>query len=595
MALADVRHTLAQYLSMPGTGLADVAADGALLVTSNETGIDQLYEIPAEGGAPVPVTSHAERVSGLYVPGTRSAVVQTDAGGDERHQLYLVDLDTREMTPLVVEPSLIHNLGAVSRDGRLVAYTCNRRNGVDFDVYVRDLRSGDERCVYDQGGMCMAFGFSFNGKRLAFSRPGDAPMDSDVLVADLDSGSVAMVAPHAEPAAAGGAVWSPDGSLYFTTNADRDWAGVARWMPDGAWSYVLEREADLSCQVSPDGRHLLVVENREAGHVLRLHERESLAEEAAIALPEAGLALGPRFAHDGGRLWFGLVTAAEPPDVWCYDIAAGELTRVTHSAREVPPETMVRPTNHWVSSFDGERLQVLLHRPVGAADGLPAVVLVHGGPEGQSTVAFNPMIQYLVARGYAVAVPNVRGSTGYGKRFYGLDDVRKRLDSVRDLASVHAWLGDVGVDTRRVGVWGGSYGGYMVLAALCFQPDLWAAGVDIVGISNFVTFLENTGAYRRRHREREYGSLAEDRDFLREISPLTHADRISAPLFIIHGANDPRVPLSETRQIEASLRGRGFDCPVLVYGDEGHGLAKLKNRLDAYPQAVDFLDRTLSR
>jgi dipeptidyl aminopeptidase/acylaminoacyl peptidase len=300
-----------------------------------------------------------------------------------------------------------------------------------------------------------------------------------------------------------------------------------------------------------------------------------------------------RFSADGRAVWFSFAPATEPAAVYRFERATGAIERVTSSAREVPPAAMARPESRWVTSFDGERLHVLVFRPREAPQAAPAVVLVHGGPEGQSTVAFNPIVQYLASRGYTVAVPNVRGSTGYGKRFYGLDDVRRRLDSVRDLAAIHEWLPSMGVDAKRIAVWGGSYGGYMVLAALAFQPERWAAGVDIVGIANFVTFLQNTAAYRRRHREHEYGSLEADGDFLREISPLTHAERISAPLFIIHGANDPRVPLSETRQIEASLVARGFECPVLVYEDEGHGLAKLRNRLDAYPRAVDFLDRAL--
>ena len=202
--------------------------------------------------------------------------------------------------------------------------------------------------------------------------------------------------------------------------------------------------------------------------------------------------------------------------------------------------------------------------------------------------------QYLVASGFAVAQPNVRGSTGYGKRFEHLDDVRLRLDSVRDLAALHAWLGAAGRhDVARAVLYGGSYGGYMTLAGLAFQPELWAAGIAVVPISSFVTFLEHTSEWRRAFREREYGSLEHDREFLVEASPITHVDAIRAPLILIHGANDPRVPLGEAEQIHAALRGRGIRSELLVYDDEGHGLAKLKNRLDAYPQAVDFLSEVL--
>lgn len=223
------------------------------------------------------------------------------------------------------------------------------------------------------------------------------------------------------------------------------------------------------------------------------------------------------------------------------------------------------------------------------------MVLIHGGPESQSVLSFNPVVQGLAAAGFAVVVPNVRGSTGYGKRYAALDDTTRRLDSVRDLAAVHDWLPTGGLDSRRATLWGGSYGGYMVLAGLAFQPELWAAGVDIVGISDLVTFLENTSDYRRRHREREYGSLEHDREFLAAASPLRSAEAITAPLFVIHGRNDPRVPVSEAEQLSASLRRRGVRCEMVIYEDEGHGLARLENRLDAYPRALEFLIEVMSK
>jgi dipeptidyl aminopeptidase/acylaminoacyl peptidase len=195
--------------------------------------------------------------------------------------------------------------------------------------------------------------------------------------------------------------------------------------------------------------------------------------------------------------------------------------------------------------------------------------------------------------GFAVLVPNVRGSTGYGKRWYSLDDVEKRLDSVADLAALHDWLPSQGLDADRSALWGGSYGGYMVLAGVSMQPERWAAGVDIVGMSSLVTFLENTSGYRRAFREREYGSLEHHRDVLEKASPISYLDQMVAPLFVIHGGNDPRVPLSEAEQIKAALDAKGVECELRVYHDEGHGLAKRVNRLDAYPAAMAFLSRVL--
>ena len=222
---------------------------------------------------------------------------------------------------------------------------------------------------------------------------------------------------------------------------------------------------------------------------------------------------------------------------------------------------------------------------------MPAIFWIHGGPEDQYRPIFNSMIQYFVYRGYAVIAPNVRGSSGYGKEYIGLDDRRKRMDSVKDLVSLHKYIQKrEEIDGTKIALLGGSYGGFMVLAGLTFFPYLWAAGVDIVGIANFVTFLENTSVWRRALREAEYGYLDTDREFLGSISPANSIENIQAPLFIIHGANDPRVPLSEAQHIYKRLQELGRKAELIVYDDEGHGLAKLKNRLDAYPKVADFLD-----
>jgi dipeptidyl aminopeptidase/acylaminoacyl peptidase len=272
---------------------------------------------------------------------------------------------------------------------------------------------------------------------------------------------------------------------------------------------------------------------------------------------------------------------------------------LTTSPRDVDVSALAEPTLHRFESFDGESISVFLFVPQG--DGpFPVVVTVHGGPESQwrpwFSPSFAPFTQYLVSRGYAVAAPNVRGSTGYGKRFEHLDDGRLRLDTVRDVAALHDRLGaDERFAADQTVLYGGSYGGYMVLACLAFEPERWAGGVAVVPISSFVTFLRNTSEYRRAFREREYGSLEHDLDFLVEASPITHVDRIRAPLLLIHGANDPRVPLGEAEQIHQALTERGIRSELLVYEDEGHGLQKLPNKLDAYPRVVSFIDEILGR
>ncbi len=268
------------------------------------------------------------------------------------------------------------------------------------------------------------------------------------------------------------------------------------------------------------------------------------------------------------------------------------------SVRSVVPKDMMVPAEliHF-NSFDGLNVPAYLFLPTKQLNGqYPVVINIHGGPESQYRPGFSPLTQYFVSKGFAVLAPNVRGSTGYGKAYQALDDKRMRLDSVKDLAWLHRWIDDdERLDGRRVALMGGSYGGYMVLAGLAFYPDLWVAGIDIVGIANLVTFLENTSPYRRKLREHEYGSLERDKSFLKKVSPINSINSVSAPLMIIHGANDPRVPLNEAEQVYEALTKRGIECELHVYLDEGHGIAKLKNRLDIYPKVSRFLDHVFNK
>jgi dipeptidyl aminopeptidase/acylaminoacyl peptidase len=316
-----------------------------------------------------------------------------------------------------------------------------------------------------------------------------------------------------------------------------------------------------------------------------------LLDGALYTYWQHGLAWDPT----GQRLSISWTGSAANPNVFIWSDAQNDAQQVTHaSGLGVDASQLIEPEHVHYPTFDGRQIPALFYRSPKARGLAPCVVWVHGGPEGQYRPTFQPLVQSLVSAGFAVLAPNVRGSSGYGRDYMHLDDVRKRMDSVADLAHAAHWLRDSGrADPKRIAVYGGSYGGFMVLAALTTYPDLWAAGVDLVGIANFVTFLENTGPWRRHLREAEYGSLENDRDFLEEISPINKVDRIRAPLLVIHGANDPRVPIGETEQMVQALRDLGRTVEFLRLEDEGHQIAKLKNKLVAYPMAVDFLRRHL--
>lgn len=315
-------------------------------------------------------------------------------------------------------------------------------------------------------------------------------------------------------------------------------------------------------------------------------------EETAVSGLPDGVVMQPAWAPDGQLLAFAFTAPSSPLNIWVWDgNACRQITQVATGG--IPEDTFIAPELVHFPSFDGLEIPAFLYMPPGV-ERPPVVMNVHGGPESQSRPAFAAVTQYFVNHGFALLVPNVRGSTGYGRIYTHLDDVEKRMDAVADLEAAVRWLRESGrVDGDRIAVMGGSYGGFMVLAALTTYPDLWAAGVDIVGIANFETFFQNTGAYRRHWRTPEYGDPERDRDLLRRISPIHSVDRIRAPLMVIHGDNDPRVPVNETEQIVEAVSRQGIPVELLRFPDEGHGVVKLKNKLVAYPAVADFLDRYL--
>ena len=549
--------------------------DGSrLLVASNVPGTHQLYEVPGMRQ----LTSYDEPVSGRFLPDGR-VLVEVDEGGNERTQLHVLGEGQ-----LVSDLRYIHRTPYAAAD--VLAYSTNRRNEIDFDIVVRTLSTGEER-VFEMAGNNSVEAISPDGRFVVVDRVGDRAGDNDLFVCDVESGEVSHLTPHDEPAEFYSPVWTP-GGVALSTNDGRDMFAVVR-----GDEVLFESEWDVDLVGDDSGRVLLAHENADG------YSRLVLIGGDEIPLPGRGVVEHPVFTPDGSKFAFAFSSPVEPHDVYVYDLASRSLERVTTSPRDVDVAMLVEPTLHRFESFDGESVPAFLFEPEG--DGpFPVVVTVHGGPEAQwlpwYSPSFAPLTQFLVSKGYAVAAPNVRGSTGYGKRYEHLDDIEKRLDSVEDLRALHEWLAArPNIDGSRAVVYGRSYGGYMVLAALAFQPELWAAGIEAVGISSLVTFLENTSPYRRAAREREYGSLDRDRAFLEHASPMTHIDAVRAPLFIQHGRNDPRVPVSESEHIAAVLRSKGIECELLIFEDEGHTVEKLPNRIETFERAVAFLDRVVGR
>ena len=601
-------YPIERYLNVRTAAGATFRPDGRRLAFLTDiTGTHQVWavDIPSPG-QPTPwpdqLTFFKERVLGVsYSPAADEILFTTDVGGNEKAQLFLLSGDGQNLRQLTDAPEAIHAFGGWSHDGTKITYASNVRDDKVFDIYVMDIHIGQAEMVHEGTGWCYANGFSPDDSHLLFGQA-YSNFHQKLWLMDLTMRIPRLVTPP-EVKARFQATFSPNGQrLYFASDQDRDFLTLASLdlstLADDAPAKLNFRDElrwNVSgIRVSIAGNWLAYHANIDGYTQLSL---ESLAEDTSLSLE--GLPKGvyglSAFSHDGQQAALTVNGSRHNADVWLADLQTGQVRQLTHSSRAgLPQACFAEPELIRYPSFDGLEIAGYLYRPpAAAADGpLPVLFIVHGGPESQTRPNFSPITQYFVNRGYAVFAPNVRGSTGYGKRFSHLDDVEKRMDSVADLAQAVHYLVDQGLaDPERIAVYGGSYGGFMVLAALTHYPDLWAAGIDVVGVANFVTFLQNTGPWRRKLREAEYGQLEKDRDLLERISPINYIDNITAPLMVIHGANDPRVPVDEAEQVVAALQARNVPVEYLRYEDEGHGLSKLKNRLDAYPKMADFLDR----
>jgi dipeptidyl aminopeptidase/acylaminoacyl peptidase len=599
VAPAADRFTIERYLNIRSASAPKLSVDNrSVYFLTNITGTNQVWRVPAEGGWPDQLTSYEDAVSGFFVsPVDERICFLKAAGGSERNQIHMISEDRADILPLVENPEVTHYWGGWSNDGTRFAYSGNARNPQYFDPYIFDFATGTSRRVHEADATFQATSFSPKDTYLLLTKY-TSNFDQDLYAFEIATGKLTHLTPHTGDVRYSSTEWSPDEkSLYVLTDRDRDFKNLARIdVATAELTYLEDRDWDLEAiDLSKDGRRLSIVTNVDGQAELRILDGGPGGKPLPVPDLPAGIYQNVQFSNDGSLLTFGYTTSDRPGDVYKWDIARGTLTQLTFSSTAgIPRDSFVAPELVHYKSFDGLTIPAWLYLPKEAADGgkAPCIVMMHGGPESQERPDFAPTWQYYLARGYAIFAPNVRGSTGYGKAYSHLDDVEKREDSVKDMAFGVTYLETTGrIDTERLAVYGGSYGGYMVLAGLTLYPELFAAGVDVVGIANYITFLEKTSSYRRQWRIVEYGDPVADREFLTRISPLNRADRIQAPLMVIQGANDPRVPQHEADQMVEAIRARGGDVEYQLYPDEGHGVTKLRNKIDSHPKVADFLDR----
>ncbi len=592
--------TIEQFLEIRGQYGASIAPDGSRVAfLDRTTGVAEVWVAPAAGGAPAQLTSFGERVEGISWSPHRAEhmIIERDLLGTERTQLFLLDPAGGAPVRLTADDQVVNGFGSFSPDGKTIAYRSNRRDAAFFDIYLLDLTTGESRLLLEQNGTNAAGRFSPDGTKLLVTRT-FGPDHNQLFVVEVATGEASALTAASPPARQAAAHWSADGkSIYLLTDRGRDVMTLARLdLVARELRFVRQDRMDAEAlTVSRDGRHLALVLNVDGLSelvLLDLLAGEAPELEPAPPLP-VGVILGLDWTPGGERLAVTLSSSRSPGTVYVWDRVRRELIQVTTPfLGDVKPEVFVDPTVVRYPSFDGRTISGLLYQPPRAAGAPPppCLVIAHGGPTGQSRPGFSLLSQLFVTRGCAVFLPNVRGSSGFGREFRRLDDRERREDSVTDLERGVAWLAGRGeIDSTRVAIYGSSYGGYMVLAALTLYPERFAAGVDQVGIANFVTFLEQTAPYRRENREAEYGSLVADRELLARLSPIHRVERIRAPLLVLHGANDPRVPVAEAEQIVAALQARGQPVEFLRLDDEGHGVAQQENRREVYGAVARFL------
>ncbi|MCY4130438.1 MAG: prolyl oligopeptidase family serine peptidase [Gammaproteobacteria bacterium] len=582
---AALTTDVGRYQNVRSAGVVNWVGERLLIVTRfGDT--SQIHLVSSPLGMREQITFADEPIGGALIPPLaepKQIIYSKDVGGSESYQLFLMDLESRT-SELLSDGKSRYTGVSFSHSGEKIAYTSTEMNGRDTDLFIQEI--GGERIVVQQG---QGVGWSVedwspDDKKILISRYVSV-IESALYEVDLSTLERTRLLEEHGAISIGSVAYSESGEqVFFTSYLDGEFARIFEL--DLTTGAVGPRSPNIDWNVSffrlSRDRTLLAYVVNEGGYSqTRLVDLNTKQE---LALPEfpLGLLSNIRFNYDDTRIAFSYQTATSQTDAYVLDVRSQELTRWTRSELgELPAEKMVSPELKQFSSFDGRQIPVFVYKP--ASDGPhPVLIYIHGGPESQYRPRFSATFQFYVNElGVALWVPNVRGSSGYGKEYLGLDNGYLREDSVKDIGALLDFIAlDESMDASRVGVIGGSYGGYMVLASLVHFSDRLKAGVETVGISNFVTFLENTQDYRRDLRRAEYGDErdADMRAFLESIAPLNHVDQISTPLLIGQGLNDPRVPASESQQILEALQSRDVPVWYVLANDEGHGFRKKPNR-----------------
>jgi len=597
----DLTAAVTRMAKIGRAGSPTFSPDGKLLAfVSDLSGIPQIWVVPTEGGWPMLITNDSDPVAGVTWSPTSDWLAYTLApGGGMNTQIYVIKADGSGQKRLTRGGRETNRLFGWTHDGRRLAMGMNTRNPSAIDAYLTDPMSGASNMVVQNDAMATLEDVSRDGNWGLVSRLVSRG-DNNLYLVDLRTKKETLLTPHTGPGSFSGEIAPDSKTVYMVSNQDRDLLALAQVKISaegsaGPIEVVAERsDAELDgFTLNDQGTLAALVWNVGGKSELSFVELPSGKQTNGPELP-AELVGGVHFSHDGKLLLLSISGAAAPSDIWVMNVATKKLhqvTRVPHAGVDL--SQMVRPQLVKFKAHDGVELNAWLYRPKGPKTGA-YVISFHGGPEAQERPAFKSDYQSLLEAGIGVLAPNVRGSSGFGKKYVNLDNGELRFNGLKDIKACFDYLTTNGIaDAKRIGITGGSYGGYMTLAGLTEYPEMFAAGVDLFGMVNFFTFFEHTEPWMAAISNVEYGDPKTQPDLLRKLSPLTKLSNIRTPLQVQHGANDTNVPVVEAEQVVANLKERGVPVEYILFPDEGHGWRKTANRVTSTVKMVEFFSKHL--
>ena len=571
-----------------------------LLVSSDKSGIFNLFEIDISNAEMQQITNSKEDSYFAidYVPNSENMLYSADKGGNEINHIYLLEENgnSRDLTPGENEKA---QFAGWNKDKSGFYYISNKRNPQFFDLYEMNMQSLESEMIYKNEENLTVEDISHNGQLLALSKS-ITTSENKLFLYDLQTKEMTELSAEAAQYSASG-FDKNDEHFYYITNAGREFKSLieynletkkssnlfeTNW--DVMYSYLSENDKYRVIGINEDGKNSLIINNTQTGEEVDLPDMQN----------EDIVAVNISDSEELMRLTIG--TAKAPNNLYVYDFSSGDLKKLTNTLNpQIDAEDLVSAEVVRYKSFDGLEIPAIYYKPHQASENnkVPALVWVHGGPGGQSRVGYSALIQYLVNQGYAILAVNNRGSSGYGKTFFRMDDKKHGDEDLKDCIWGKKWLQDQEyIDADKIGIIGGSYGGYMTMAAMTFTPDEFEAGVNIFGVTNWLRTLKSIPPYWEAFREalyEEMGDPVKDSIALYNKSPLFHADQVKNPVMVLQGANDPRVLQVESDEIVAALKENDVPVEYIVFEDEGHGFIKKENEIKAYRQIREFLDKYL--